>query len=142
MVEAPAGSSASCWSLCETDTGGLGANGVDEVVDHGDGTYTLTLARPMTVGAVTTLTYTSDAGSVTTGAFVAHPGNANGDTQTTSLDILAVIDYLNEVAAPPWGLYGTDINHDGSFGPTDILRLIDLLNGADAFDVWNEQSLP
>ncbi len=36
----------------------------------------------------------------------------------------------------------TDINHSGVTTPTDINRLIDLLNGAGTFIVWITKSLP
>ena len=141
-VTAPSGADTTCWSLCETDDGGLGPNGIASVVDNGGNSYTITLDRPITAGAATTLTYTPDVIAASAGTFIAHPGNVNGDTQTTPLDILAAIDYLNGVANPPWGIYSTDTNHDGGFGPADILRVIDLLNGAGQFDVWNGTDRP
>lgn len=48
----------------------------------------------------------------------------------------------NGVAVPPHGIYSQDIDHSGGFNPADILRVIDLLNGADAFVVWNGTPRP
>lgn len=46
------------------------------------------------------------------------------------------------MAVPPHGIYSQDIDHSGGFNPADILRVIDLLNGADAFVVWNGTPRP
>jgi len=49
-------------------------------------------------------------------------------------DIGALIASLNAGDTEPD--YSLDINRDGNVGPADILRVIDLLNGAGAFDPW------
>ena len=53
-----------------------------------------------------------------------------------------MIDYLNEVATPPHGIYSTDIDHSGQLLPADILRVIDLLNGSGRYVEWLGVSLP
>jgi hypothetical protein len=138
VVDAPVGAAATCWTLCETDTVGVDPNSIIEVQEIGGGTYNLTLARPLTPGAVTTITY----GGETTAQFIAHPGNVNADSFTSALDILALIDYINGVSAAPWGILSEDVNHSGQLTPTDILAVIDLLNGADTFEPWNGVGLP
>lgn len=130
-----------CWQLCETaDTGA--PNAIADIVDHGDGTMTLLLDRPITPGAVTTLTYTDDTGVATSGSFIAHPGNVNGDVRANAFDILAIIDSLNGAYALPWVHYSGDVDHSGLTASADILRVIDLLAGADAFNTWNDSAKP
>ncbi len=131
-----------CWSLCETGNGGTAANEIISVNTDGSGTYTLRLARPITPGEITTITYTGFAGVQTTGTFISHPANVNADSQSSPSDILRIIDYINGVAASPWGIYSEDVDHSGMLGPPDILRVIDLLNGADQFDPRLNTPLP
>ncbi len=135
-----------CWTLCETGDRELGVNditSVEAVVDeNGLGTWTVTLARPITPGEITTVTYTDHAGAATAGMFIAHPANVDGDTQSSPSDILRLIDYINGAGTSPWGLYSEDIDHSGLLGPPDILRTIDLLNGAGQFDSWLNVGLP
>jgi hypothetical protein len=140
VVEAPLGSDQpECWSLCETATAG-GPNEVASVIPVGVGRYRLSLARPITPGAVTTLTLGDDAS--TRGVFVSHPANVNADGVSAPTDLLDLIDTLNGVRFLPWGKYGGDLDRSGLVTPTDILEAIDLLNGADAPSAWNGTPLP
>lgn len=139
LVSAPAGASQACFSFCETSNAGQAPNSISSVIDHGDGTYTLAFARPITAGAVSTVRYLAD-GSF--GSMIFHPANASGDTSANPIDILRLIDFLNGVQAPPWGIYSLDTDRSGVSNPADILRLIDLLNGAGALDPWNQTPLP
>ncbi len=68
------------------------------------------------------------------------PGDVNGDGTASPMDILALINSLNAVQPRP--VYATDIDRSEVTASADILRLIDLLNGAGAFDSWNGVSLP
>jgi hypothetical protein len=140
-VQAPSGAGYGCWSLCQTADGGMGVNAIVAVEDHGDDTYSITLLRPITPGAVTTISYDG----VVAGRVVAHPANVNGDSVSGPLDILAIIDCLNDVkpaANCPWVGYSVDVDHSGHPGPADILTVIDLLNGAGEFDPWSGTQLP
>jgi hypothetical protein len=130
-----------CWSLCETAADGF-ANDILSIDDNGNGTFTVHLLRSISTGAVTTVTYTAGGGTRYMGTFTSHPANVNGDNASSPVDILAIIDALNGVATPPWGLISLDVDHSGVAGPADILRVIDLLNGADQFDPWLGRSLP
>ncbi|MFQ5464005.1 MAG: hypothetical protein ACE5E5_15445, partial [Phycisphaerae bacterium] len=60
-VFAPGGSGICCWSVCETGFEGS-PNYITAVTLNDDGTMTLDLARPITPGNVTTLTYTGTSG--------------------------------------------------------------------------------
>ncbi len=130
-----------CWALCETDDAGS-PNELQGTANVGDGVHTISLARPITPGAVTTLTYRSYDGSETTWRFTAHPANVDGDSNAAPADILAVIDVLNGVRPPLWDLYSCDADHSGACDSADILCVIDLLNGAGEFVPWNGTPLP
>lgn len=141
VVVAPAGADDGCWALCEVDDG-ASPPGIASVTEDPPGTYTITLDRPITPGAVTTLTYDLAGGSQATGTFTSHPANTDGDSASGPPDILKVVDYINGVATSPWGIYSEDVDHSASLEPLDILRVIDLLNGAGTFDPWNGSFLP
>jgi hypothetical protein len=139
---APSGADPECWSICETS--GSPAIAIQSVNANGN-TYTIQLSRPITPNAVTRIAYSPETGAPTIGTFTFHPGNINGDSVAGPSDILRIIDCLNNVNPMmncPWGVYSSDIDQSGAAGPADILRTVDLLNGADAFDVWNNTSLP
>ncbi|MCH9001854.1 MAG: hypothetical protein IIC02_04700, partial [Planctomycetes bacterium] len=68
------------------------------------------------------------------------PADAGQDRVSTAGDINQLIDSINLVASLP--IYATDINRNGVTTGADILRLIDLLNGAGDFAPWIAQSLP
>jgi len=148
QVQGPKGAAAACFSLCETQDGGS-PNSIVDVLEVNEGgavsTYTISLARPITPAAVTTITYTDDQNVSTTATFTAHPANVNGDSATGASDVLAMIDYLNGVDQAvngPWGDYSVDVDHSGAIGAADVLAVIDLLNGAGIFDPWANTPLP
>lgn len=140
IVEAPIGSDRKeCWNLCETAIT-ASPNAVASANYVSPGIYTIALQRPITPGAVTTLSLSGD--PATRGVFYSLPGNANGDSASTPADLLDLIDALNGIRFLPWDLYSSDINHSGVLTPADILETIDLLNGADGFASWNGAPLP
>ena len=55
---------------------------------------------------------------------------------------LAAIECLNGVASFPCELVNTDIDRSNEAGPPDILRVIDLLNGASEFEIWLDATRP
>ena len=124
-----------CWSLREIDDGGS-PNAITGIDDHGDGTFTLHLARPITPGSITTVSATLDDGSVVSAQYTSHPGNVNGDISADENDVLLLLDSLSGTVSPPLDQFNSDIDHSGQSSPADILRLIDLLNGADGYNSW------
>ncbi|UCC29676.1 MAG: hypothetical protein JSU86_15910 [Phycisphaerales bacterium] len=138
--------SLSCWGLCETGIEPIeeGCELLDpnEIVSISEvdntGLYELILERPISAGYVTELAYLG-AGPLTMHASL--PADANADCTSAPADITALINYLNEVEDPPHGDYSCDIDHSGLCGPPDINRLIDLLNGAWWYIVWNNREL-
>ncbi len=131
-------SGACCWTVCE-DGDGYPPNGIHAITSNGDGTYRVELARPITPGEWTTLAY----GSYThqTASFGALPGDANGDRVVDPSDIIAIVDQINGVIELPFGMYGCDMDRDGTCATPDIVRLIDLLNGADEGSPWMDATL-
>jgi len=148
---APHAALASCFTLCDTAFPvPVPANSVASIVEVGDPpgpyTYTITLARPITAGALTTLTYTDVHGLKSTGRFTSHPSNVDADPIASAADEQRLVDILNGTGTPLWGLYSDDIDRSASVTPADILEEIDLLNGAGAYDPWdgtpNQSSSP
>jgi hypothetical protein len=131
-----------CWTLCETATRGA-PNCIAEVdlIEGETDKYTVTLERPLTPGAVTTIIYTDDVGTESRGVFTAHPANANADSFAHVEDLNVILDTLQGEPGPLFGVYSTDINHSGAVTGADLLRIIDLLNGGDDYDLWGEQPL-
>ena len=69
------------------------------------------------------------------------PGDTGQDKRSTANDIQYLLDSINGVDVKP--LYATDANRSGLPDAKDILRLIDLLNGAMLFDPgWMGEALP
>jgi hypothetical protein len=146
---APHAALANCFTLCETPEGGS-PNSVANIVEvedpPGTYTYTITLARPITAGALTTITYTNVHGVKSTGRFTSHPSNVDADPIASAADEQRLVDILNGTGTPLWGLYSDDIDRSASVTPADILEEIDLLNGAGAYIPWdgtpNQSSSP
>ncbi len=143
LVAAPPGADIMhCWTLCETEIITT-ANLIKDITDSGDGTFTIQLDRPITPGAATTITYMSMDGVASTGIFIAHPANVNADPVADPADVNMLIDILSGAVPPPYGSYSADCDHSGSITPADLLCVLDLLNGADAYALeWNGTPLP
>ena len=137
VAQAP-GIGQGCWSLCETAVSGS-PNVITDIVDNGNNTVTITLDRPITAGALTELTYTSATSVSQTGQFWALPGDTDGNKTCDPADIDAWLGCMNSGVCAEWQ---TDINRSGVTNAQDLLRLIDLLNGAHAFTAWNGQTAP
>jgi hypothetical protein len=120
-----------------TETGG---GKPPEVISFGpDGILiTARLNRPITPGEWTCLTYLPRDETACLGFL---PGDVNGDRTTSATDILAIINNINGLP-PTLRLTQCDIDRSVDCNAADILRLIDLLNGASAFDPWLGRSLP
>lgn len=70
------------------------------------------------------------------------PADASQDGLSAAGDINALIDSINVVPGRILPIYATDSNRSGVTTGADILRLIDLLNGAGDFDLWITRTLP
>lgn len=141
-IAAPAGAWGRCWTVSDSGTAGGSSNQIKEVLDHHDGTYTITLMQPLAVGTSATIAYTAVDGSTQSAGFTSHPGNVNGDSATSALDLHALIDALNGTWIAPFGLASLDIDRSGEAGPSDVLRLLEILNGTNGYEHWLGTSLP
>ena len=70
------------------------------------------------------------------------PADTDQNKLSAVPDIDALIDCLNSAAPAPCATWRTDLNRSGIPNAQDILRSVDLLNGASAFDIWLGQTLP
>ncbi len=127
VVGGPLGADPECWTLCETLSKEV-ANEIASVVENA-GTYTITLSRPITPDAVTTITYTDGMGVATTAEFISHAGNANGDGIANADDVIDLGEAFAGLISLPWGLFSADIDNSGAFTPLDILFIVDVFNG-------------
>ena len=96
------------------------------------------LSRSVEIRAWTTITHNNSGTNVRVGFL---PGDVNGDTTSNPTDIFELIDALTKIN-PSRMIWSTDIDRSGLTMPGDILRLIDLLNGAGADEPFNGASLP
>jgi len=108
-------------------------------VDDLDQTITIRLDRSISPGFYTCITH-PDSGNHWCAGYL--PADASQDGLSAASDINALINAINLVAGLELPIYATDINRSGQTTGADILRLIDLLNGADQFNPWIAQGLP
>lgn len=126
----------SCWSVSAPNT-------VQNIVDNGNGTFTMLLTAPMAVLSETTITYLSDGNVSQANNFISHPGNVDGGGATDTADATALINCcFQQSCVPAHGLYSCDINRSGVRTAEDLTRLMDLLNGGNAFGLWNQSQKP
>lgn len=122
-----------------TQIGGLlPAPQIQEVVQSGNhSAVTVKLDGIIEVGAWTRLTYLASCQSVTIGYL---PGDINGDGTSSASDMLTFTGVLDADFTLP--TYSSDIDRSQNVDSSDLLRLIDLLNGAEAYPVYAGMSLP
>ncbi len=132
---------ARCFALCESAADpALGPNAIAGVTDLGGGAYEIVFEHAIAAGAATTLQYAGDAGFV---AYIAHPGNVSGDAAADGGDVVDFIDCcLNGTCGGGFDLYSCDVDRSGVVTASDMLRVIDLLNGASTWDAWLGTLLP
>lgn len=140
-----------CWTLCEsTSTTQEGTvlppNNVLSVQETSTGVYTVTLERPITPYACTSILYNEMGGSPSSTTYISLPGDADGSGVTGASDILEVVDAINGTPGPydmPGGpFYSTDVDFSGVTNGQDILAVVDLLNGAGDCVPWNGVAVP
>ncbi len=120
------------------DSGGATAPGIIAVTPNGSSAV-IDLDTFIPLGEWTMITHLPSGTSTCLGYL---PGDANNDLFSNSADILGVIDCINGVIAPPCELWQCDIDRSGACEAPDILRVIDLLNGAAIYQPWLGVQLP
>ncbi|MFQ5590438.1 MAG: hypothetical protein ACE5HE_04665 [Phycisphaerae bacterium] len=133
-VAAPAGASQTgCWDVCETEVDGT-PNFIRFVLDNLDGTFTATLNRRISPGAITQISYAGAPTGTRKGTYVSLPGDSNGDHIADSRDLATLVNCcLDGSCTPPHGVYSCDINHSGLTTSEDLVRQVDLFNAGGAF---------
>lgn len=136
QLDAPVPADPDCWTVCDTADN---TNAVVGAADLGGNQLALTLAHPIAPNAVTVVRHVSTGAAV---QYVSHPANTNADETASAGDVLFLIDIFNGIAVPPHGLHSTDVDHSSLFHAADILRTVDLLNGAGALPAQLGTELP
>lgn len=115
-----------------TQTGGDAAPGVAGATLIGLNSVHVSLDAPITVGVWTTVTHVPSGTSRTIGAL---PGDVDADGRVDAGDVDSLLNALRDPtqSAP---LRSVDIDRSGRISPCDILRAIDLLNGADGYPAF------
>lgn len=114
--------------------------------------YAVGLANPMRPGAWTTIATTVEelyptnlpAASTTSYTDVGFlPGDVDGSATTDTFDVEALhLALMVSAALTPASELSVDIDRSGMLTAFDLVRVIDLLNGADTTRVWNGEMLP
>jgi len=141
QVTAPPGANQlGCWSVCETASNGP-ANGIADITDNGGGLFTIKLARPITPGAVTKLTYKGNS-PYDFVRYFAHPANLNLDGFANVSDVDALVTALKGGTPLPGGLLSGDVNRSGATSGADVLDAVGLLIGEGHYTIWNNTAKP
>ena len=138
MSAAPVTASVSDFSLSEVGGDGVAPSIVGASVIAAT-TVRLDFDAPIEPGAWTVVTHNASGSSTCLGFL---PADAGQDGVAAASDIDALIGSINSGRGISLPDYATDINRSGATNGYDILRLIDLLNGAGEFGVWITESLP
>ena len=111
---------------------------IAELLADGD-TVTIMLSETVPLQAWTIVTHDPSGARVRIGYL---PADANNDRLSYTNDVSFMIDALNGVVDPAPPAYQTDIDRSGMVNANDILRTIDLLNGAGVYGEYLGATLP
>ncbi len=149
-----------CWSICEN----LALDSIPieilSITALPSEQYEITLSRPLTQGAATTIEYLGNSGVQDFSRITTHPANSDGDfSATPGSDIFTSNELSNMVTRlkflypgedDPFNIdspmqgepYSLDIDRSGMFIPLDLLDAVDLMNGAGEYPSQNLSTLP
>lgn len=96
------------------------------------------LSGPIEVRAWTTMAHVASGTGVRVGWF---PGDVNADGTSNPKNPLALLDALNGVVSP-LPIWSMDVDRSGAAAPVDVLRVIDLLGGANTYERHLHATLP
>ena len=103
-----------------------------------DRSVRLTLTATIEPGAWTRITEVTSGANVRIGFL---PGDVNAGGRSDENDVTALANHLTGSIAP-LPIWSTDIDRSGLATPADLLRVIDLLNGADPSGPWLDRTVP
>jgi hypothetical protein len=114
---------------------------VSAVNGSGGGPYTISLSGVIPPGGCATLTFGNAAPDQAL-RYESLPGDVSMDALSNTSDLLALVQGLQSGAAnQPANLARYDINRTGAVNTTDLLRLVQLLNGVNTTRAWNGAAL-
>ncbi len=130
-----------------TEEGGLGDPPLVVALsptDQGNNVIRVVLNRPIDAGTRLTFAYLDSASGIDTGLRVRIaylPGDINASGSVTTDDLRTLFNILKGSLLPA-SPFSADVDRSGEIGPADILRTIDLFNGAETYGVFLGMSLP
>lgn len=113
------------------------APSVDQFAFVDADTIQIVLDGPIGVGVRTTIAHISNGAGTTVGFL---PVDVNGDDTSSPSDLVALIAALD--GSSPLPAYSTDMDRNGAIEPADLIRALDLLNGAENYDSYFGAQLP
>ncbi len=108
-------------------------------IDQVGNTLTFHLDQSIPPVARTTITHSASGSGVSLGYL---PGDVDGSGTSEALDVFILGDAIDEFPGGELPLHSADINRSGTADFEDMMRLLDLLNGADAYIVYDGLTLP
>ncbi len=111
---------------------------VIQSIDSNGGSVTVHFEQPLPLRAWTMIRHLDSGTSIRLGVL---PADVNGDGTTAVMDLLLLSDAYTGIAGP-LPTWSTDIDRNGEFELSDIVGMIDLMNGAGQYDVYLSESLP
>jgi len=121
------------------EAGGAATPTIFNVEHPGVRSVRLILSSPIEPGVWTTITHLPSGETVRVGSL---PGDVNSNGMTDVSDLELLIQHLENPTQTPLLLWQHDMDRSGHCTAADLLRLIDLLNGAGQYAMWNGASLP
>ncbi len=126
-------------SFAVTQLGGvIPPPGVNTLTPLGPRSVRLVFTDFIEPGARTIVFDTSSSLQVTLSSL---PGDVDADGLVSLTDVQRLIDGFQAVG-DPLPLQSSDMDQSGLFAAADLLRLTDLLNGAELYEVWLGRQLP
>ena len=108
-------------------------------IDQNGNTLTFHLDQTIPAVARTTITHTASGSSVTLNFL---PGDVDSNGTSEALDVFILGDAIDEFPGGDLPLHSTDTNRSGSANFEDMMRVLDLLNGAGVYLVHDGLMLP
>jgi subtilisin family serine protease len=122
--------------------GGVGvAPTIMGVAASDDQHLTVTLETIIETRAWTTITHINSGTSVRLGYLPGDVGDVNANHVSDAADVTAIVDALNGVL-PTKPIWSMDIDRSDAVTGADILEVVDLLNGAGAYEAFLGATLP
>jgi len=124
------------FELTEAPIRPLSPQGIEAITANGP-VLTVELSQPLDPKRWTCIEYIGGIGQACWGIL---PADVDASRTSDADDVTAVIDCVN--GETECGLGQCDVDRSGACGPPDMLRVIDLLGGAELYDPWLGETIP